>query len=117
MRQLMIAVDFDGTVIDENGRSLEGATNSLRELARRGHRLYLWTCREGPGLDEAAAWFQQRGIPLAGVNQNAPHEMRWRNRKLYADVYVDDRVVGGFPGWLTVMAWARILEASPPARV
>jgi hypothetical protein len=30
-------------------------------------------------------------------------------RKIVADAYIDDRIVGGFPGWLTVLRRIRRL--------
>ena len=66
-------------------------------------------------LREAEKWFEERGITLVGVNQT-PKELEFRDakyndladvripygRKVLADVYIDDRNLGGFPGWLEV---------------
>jgi len=114
---VLIAVDFDGTCIDAEGEDQPFAADVLRYLASKGHKLMLWTCREnGPGLphylDEAVAWFRERGIPLHSVNENNVVDVRQRTRKMIADVYVDDRVIGGFPGWPHVMGWVHMLEVS-----
>jgi len=110
---MYIAVDFDGTCVTPDGFGGVGtekpfATEALRTMVKMGHKLILWTCREDvPGdpyrqyLTEAKAWFQARGIPLAGVNET-PVEREFRpdlKRKVFADLHIDDRNLGGFPGW------------------
>ena len=104
---MTIAVDFDGTIVEnrypEIGRELPFATETLRMLAREGHRLVLWSCREGELLDEAVAWCRGRGVEFWAVNRDYPEETtennpRW-TRKLKADLFIDDRNVGGLPDW------------------
>ncbi len=52
---MLIAVDFDGTVVEhrfpEIGKELPFATDTLRRLIDDGHRLVLWTVRTGHLLD------------------------------------------------------------------
>ncbi len=115
---MIIAVDFDDTcthgAFPDIGPEIHDATWGLRELVKMGHLLVLWTCRENDPdgrkyLDEAAAWFAERDIPLVGVNERPPDGLDYRirrlylRRKLYADVYVDDAIIGGFPGWKAVV--------------
>lgn len=114
---MLIAVDFDGTCVDHEGREQAFAGEVLRALAAQGHKLMLWTCREDapehPGyLSEAVQWFRERDIPLHSVNENAAQDVHFRTRKMIADVYVDDRVIGGFPGWPHVLGWVHMLEVS-----
>lgn len=104
---MTIAVDFDGTIVEnrypEIGRELPFATESLRMLAAEGHRLVLWTCREGELLDEALAWCREHGVEFWAVNRDYPEETQENNprwtRKLKADLFIDDRNVGGLPDW------------------
>lgn len=122
MRKLVIAVDFDGTCVEHRfpdvGPDMPHAVEVLRSLTERGHKIVLWTCRENDGhridrqhLTAARRWFEERGIPLRSVNETHPEdEFRdlsgkplSKSRKVYADVYVDDRNLGGFPGWLYVL--------------
>lgn len=130
MRKLVIAVDFDGTCVEHRfphvGEPMPHAVEVLRALAARGHKLVLWTCRENDEhridrqhLTNARRWFEQHGIPLRSVNETHPEdEFRdldgkalSRGRKVYADLYVDDRNVGGFAGWLHVLEVVSELEA------
>jgi hydroxymethylpyrimidine pyrophosphatase-like HAD family hydrolase len=105
---LRIAVDFDGTIVEHQypaiGKELLFACETLRQLQKQGHMLILWTYRTGTELDEAVEYCRQRGIEFYAVNANYPEEVLDENtsRKINADVYIDDRNVGGFPGWSVI---------------
>ena len=103
---MTIAVDFDGTIVEhrypEIGREVPFAIDTLKMLAREGHRLILWSVREGALLDEAVAWCRERGLEFYAVNKDFPEETRQHDnfsRKLKADLFIDDRNVGGLPDW------------------
>lgn len=102
---MKIAVDFDGTIVEDKypeiGRPQMFALDTLKELQKK-HQLILWTCREGRLLDEAVKFLEDNGIRLYAVNRNFPEEKydeRDFMRKLDADMFIDDRNFGGFPGW------------------
>ena len=103
---MTIAVDFDGTIVShrypEIGREIPFAVDTLKILAREGHRLILWSVREGHLLDEAVAWCRERGLEFYAVNKDYPEEERSHDnfsRKLKVDLFIDDRNVGGLPDW------------------
>ena len=102
---MIIAVDFDGTCVTERypkvGDDMPGAVLTLRSLATREHKLLLWTCREGEKLEDAVNWFKEREIPLAGINETplADDFRPQGGRKVFANLYIDDKAFGGFPGW------------------
>ena len=103
---MTIAVDFDGTIVEhrypEIGREIPFATDTLKLLAKEGHRLILWSVREGRLLDEAVEWCRRRGLEFYAVNKDYPEETREdRNfsRKLKVEMFIDDRNVGGLPDW------------------
>ena len=66
---------------------------------RYNHRLVLWTVRKGKHLDEAVEYCRKNGIEFYAVNKNFQEEEPGSSRKLNADIFVDDRNVGGFLGW------------------
>lgn len=107
---MIIAVDFDGTIVEHRypaiGKERPFATDTLKKLIKDGHRLILWTVREGRLLDEAVAFCQERGVAFYAVNRDYPEEEKEHNkhysRKLKADVWIDDRNVGGLPDWGTI---------------
>lgn len=106
---MIIAVDFDGTIVRHRypkiGEELPFATETLRMLIREGHRLILWTVREGELLDEAIEWCRDRGVEFYAINRDFPEEDATGSgfsRKLKADLFIDDRSFGGLPDWGTI---------------
>ena len=103
--RLTIAVDFDGTIVEDKypgiGKPLIFAFDTLKMLQKDGHRLILWTYRHGNELTEAVDFCLKNGIEFYAVNKSYPEEGLNENtrRKLNADVFIDDRNVGGFLGW------------------
>lgn len=104
---MTIAVDFDGTIVEhrypEIGRELPFATETLRMLIKERHKLILWTVREGKLLDDAVNWCKERGVEFWAVNKDYPEENVGKSeaytRKIKADIFIDDRNIGGLPNW------------------
>lgn len=102
---MTIAVDFDGTIVEHRypaiGKEKFFAFETLRALQRDGHRLILWTYRDGTLLDEALAYCRKNGVEFYAVNASYPDEELepGQSRKINADLFIDDRIVFGFPGW------------------
>ena len=107
---MTIAVDFDGTIVThkypEIGEEIPFATETLKTLIREGHKIILWSVREGKMLDEAIEWCRRRGVEFYAVNKDYPEEDVSKNmyfsRKLKADYFIDDRNIGGLPDWGTI---------------
>lgn len=107
---MTIAVDFDGTIVQnrypEIGSEIPYAIRTLKMLQEDGHHLILWTCREGEERDAAVQWCLKRGLEFYAVNLDFPEENEKENvsysRKLKADMFIDDRQVGGLPDWGTI---------------
>ena len=106
---MFIAVDFDGTIVShkypEIGKEKPFAIDTLIKLQEDGHKIILWTVREGELLDEAVQFCAERGLEFYSVNSRYPGES-WSgsgvSRKLVADVYIDDSNLGGIPDWATI---------------
>ncbi len=102
---IKIAVDFDGTIVEheypEIGKEKLFAFITLKELNKKGARLILWTFRTGKELEEAVEFCRKNGIEFYAVNKNYPEEIMndTVSRKIDADIYIDDKNIGGFPGW------------------
>ena len=100
---MTIAVDFDGTIVEHRypsiGQELPFAIETLKKLTEEGHRLILWTVREGKLLEDAVSFCHERGLDFYAVNRDYPEEEKDRNnhfsRKLKADIWIDDRNLGG----------------------
>jgi len=101
----IIAVDFDGTIVEDAypkiGKQKLFAFETLKKLQEEGHRLILWTYRSGNKLDEAVTFCENNGIVFYSVNSSFSGEEYSENisRKIHADLFIDDRNIGGFIGW------------------
>jgi len=103
---LKIAVDFDGTIVEhkypEIGKEILFAFETLRALQEQGHQLILWTFRSGKELDEAVEYCRRNGVEFYAINSSYPEEEfdeDYDSRKIDADVFIDDRNIGGLPSW------------------
>jgi hypothetical protein len=111
----IIAVDFDGTIVEHKfphiGQLQPGAKRVLNKWHDEGIQVIIWTCRNqvapewGPNADLSAVrkFLENNDIKFATINEQAPGiGFRMHSPKVYADMYIDDRNLGGFPGWTFV---------------
>lgn len=105
---LIIAIDFDGTIVEDRfpsiGKPMIFAFETIKKLQSDGHRLILWTYRNNRKLQEAVDFCAKNGIEFYAVNKNYPEEEfdGKISRKIHADLFIDDRNVGGFLGWIEI---------------
>lgn len=106
---MTIAVDFDGTIVEHKypaiGKEKPFAIETLLQLQEEGNKLILWTSREGQLLEDAIAFCHTRGLDFYAINSNQPAGALFAGQagtKIVADVYIDDRNVGGIPDWGTI---------------
>lgn len=99
---MIVAVDFDGVLCEDKfpeiGSPNYGVMSLVREIMDAGHEVVLWTARVDDRLTEAVKWCEDYGLHFDAVNENAPsnrarYESEYPNgtRKVYADVYLDDK--------------------------
>lgn len=104
-RLLTIAVDFDGTLVEnrypEIGKPILFAFETLHKLQQEGHQIILWTYRSGIKLKEAVEFCEAKGIRFYAVNKSYPEEDfdNSISRKILADLFIDDRNINGLPPW------------------
>jgi hypothetical protein len=103
---MVIAVDFDGTIVVHEypkiGKEIPFAIATLKKIQEDfHHQLILWTVREGEELEAAVQFCKERGLEFYAVNANYPEETIENpgSRKLTADLFIDDRSLGGIPDW------------------
>ncbi|MCQ2350404.1 MAG: hypothetical protein MJ003_00315 [Paludibacteraceae bacterium] len=108
---MTIAVDFDGTIVTHEypliGKPIPFAIDTLKKLQKELHvQLILWTYRTGKELDEAVEYCRSKGLEFYAVNSNHPEEEQGDgySRKINADIYIDDRNLGGLPDWGVIYA-------------
>ena len=105
---MRIAVDFDGTIVEHQfpriGRPIENAIEVLKKLNAAGHTLIMWTYRHGETLEDAVQYCKSNGVEFYAINASEPNEA-WedgKSRLIDADVFIDDRNVGGLMDWTLV---------------
>ena len=101
---MIIAIDFDGTIVQhkypEIGSEIPFATATIRKLIAEQHQVILWTVRRGKLLQEAVDWCKEHGIEFYAVNKSFPEEeVGEGSGKVNADIFIDDRNLGGLPDW------------------
>jgi len=110
MKDKTIAVDFDGTIVEDRypgiGPLVPQAAEILTRFHAAGGRIILWTCRTGTDLLAAMRFLKQNNIPIDKINSqfedalaafqdSYPHVAEVDGRKVAADMYIDDRNPGG----------------------
>ena len=125
---MIIAVDFDGTIVEHAypriGNEIPFAIDTLKRLQKEGHRIILWTVREGRLLEAAVEYCRQRGLEFYAANKDFPEEKengKGYSRKLKADLFIDDRNIGGLPDWGVIyrmahdnLTYEQALDGTPP---
>jgi len=114
-RPYIVAVDFDGTLISgtwskDVQKPVPELFYKLRKFKEAGAMLVLWTCREGEPLIEAIALSAEHGVIFDAVNENVPPIAQWNEehgvdfaaRKVFADLYVDDRSPGSIDHFMAM---------------
>jgi len=104
---MIIAIDFDGTIVEDQfpciGEMVEGAKEAINRLKEEGYYIIIWTCRSHIRLLEAIEWLAKQGIHYDKINESCPTNVERYSgidtRKVYADIYIDDKMLGKLPTW------------------
>ena len=95
--QLSIAVDFDGTLYNKEGKPRLELIERLNELQKNGVNLVLWTCRGGIKLIEAIEWCKHYGLIFDAINDDLKQikDRHYdKSNKVMVHLYLDDRTIG-----------------------
>ena len=103
----ILAIDFDGVIRkakrynDKGMQLMPDCKKVIENLFYDGCRLIVWTCRSEDSLDFVKAVLKKHDILqyFEQINENVEEIQWWNTRKIYADFYLDDLNLGGFPGW------------------
>jgi len=112
MKKLVIAIDFDGTIVENEYPEIGGlkpdAKKVINRLHSKGHTIIIWTCRcnQHPEYDDLSdmKWFLfDNEIKFDCVNQNDKNIVQFGCfPKIYANVFIDDRNISGIPSWIEI---------------
>lgn len=93
------AIDFDNTCVSQIkhpavGPDVPEAVETMKDLIKAGHKMFLWTVRSDDALELAVEWFERNGIELAGINKKKGQRHYSTSPKIDADVFLDDKAFG-----------------------
>ena len=98
---MIIAVDFDGVIVEDKfpdiGEPDTRLVDLLNQAHNQGHSIILWTSRVDDKLEAAVETCKKIGLSLTAVNNGDPDNLSHYGtnpRKIYADMYLDDRALG-----------------------
>lgn len=93
-----IAIDFDGTIIDNNFpfdiTIKDKAKETINYYYYLGCYISIWTCRSNWFISDCKRILKENGINFHDVNQGNP--IYSHSRKIYADCYIDDKAIPDF---------------------
>lgn len=107
---MYIAIDFDGTIVEDKypgiGNLLPHAKEVINVLHSQGHKILIWSCRQGEDEMRAKHFLIRNGIHFDYFNENH-HDLKnkYHNdcRKLGADLYIDDKnIFSEGINWLSI---------------
>ena len=119
-RPYIVGLDWDGTCVSgtwklDDQKIIISVVRKAIEFRDAGAMVVLWTSREGEPLFEAISQAGKYGLFFDAVNENAPPIEQWNQeqgldfgtRKIFCDIYVDDRAHGSIDHFLDmeVVGW------------
>lgn len=102
----VVAIDFDGTIADythwkgpgEFEKVLPGAAEEIKKMKADGHTIIIHTNR-GVDINEVTQYLTENDISFDHVNENPDAPRNTSDKKIKADVYIDDRAMNFSGRW------------------
>lgn len=106
----IISIDYDDTIVHADfpqvGLIKDHAADVINRLYHEGHTIIINTCRSGEHQEMAEEYLHECGVWFHHINENHPDNIILYDsdsRKIFADVYIDDKQLGGLPeSWLDI---------------
>lgn len=106
---MILAIDFDNTIVEEIypdiGKLKPNAKEVINQLYEDGHTIIINSCRSGIYEGEMELFLMELEIKYHWINCNEPDRIKHFGRdcrKISADIYIDDKNLGGIPSWLEI---------------
>jgi len=111
----IIAIDFDGTIVEHDYPRIGPLRPNAAEVIRWIYSwadVIIWTCRyEVEGVRDMIEFLKDNHIPYTSINKNTQELGFHPTPKIYFDICIDDRNLGGVPRWseiyIMLMNWRR----------
>jgi len=99
LRTAIIAVDFDGILIEDGhwpgiGPEVPGAIAGVNALHKSGHCIIINSCRVGEAEANMIRWLIANNVKFCHINRNCVKRQIYYKtdcRKISADIYIDDK--------------------------
>ena len=105
-RKLTLAIDFDNTIAKTDYPHIKkikrNAVKYINKLYDKGCLIIINTCRANGEKDIMCKFLTNVGLKYHYINENDPvriRHYRTDTRKISADIYIDDKNLGGIPSW------------------
>jgi len=96
-RKYAVAFDFDGTLCEnrfpEIGEPKKEMIKLLEIFHENNWNIIIWTCRSNEYQEKMGKWLDAKNIPYDYINENPDTYFKNESRKIYADIYIDDKAV------------------------
>ena len=106
---MILAIDFDNTIVEEFypdiGPLKDNAKEVINLLYDQEHTIIINSCRSGLYEGIMEQFLIEKEIKYHWINCNEPDRIKQFGRdcrKVSADIYIDDKNLGGIPDWLTI---------------
>lgn len=113
---LTLAIDFDNTIVEEFypeiGPLRDNAKEVINLLYNEGHTIIINSCRSGIHEGNMEQFLIEKEINFTWINCNEPDRIKQFGRdcrKISADIYIDDKNLGGIPSWLEVYKQIQVI--------
>lgn len=106
----IILKDYDGEFeFGEFGEPKENAKWGIGCLMEMGYEIVVWTCRGN--VEAVIKYLEKHEIPYDYVNYHPLGHLKANvSRKVYADVYIDDRGLNCPTEWVEIVELIRDIE-------
>lgn len=91
--KLIVAYDFDHTVYDcdNEGATYDQMIELLRVCKKMGCSMIVFTCRSFEEYDIVEGYLKENNIPYDFINENDPSTEFETSRKIFYNIFFDDR--------------------------
>jgi len=103
MKETTLAIDFDGTLVEDAypdiGTLKPNAKQVLQRLHDEGYFIIVWTCRGSDDLINTYKFLKDSNVYFDNLNQNSVKDdiIFLPFPKIFANIYIDDRNLGSIP--------------------
>jgi hydroxymethylpyrimidine pyrophosphatase-like HAD family hydrolase len=114
-RPLILGIDFDDTVVEnafpDIGSLKPNAKEVINKLHDEGYYIIIWTCRYlASEMSAMIRFLNDNDIHYDMINDNYPLLEFKPWPKIFYDILIDDRNLGGIPDWETIYKMVKIFS-------